>query len=61
MRVGARWTWCASAGILSLLVPGAARAAGDADVTDLLYRLFNFALLGGVLIYFARTPVRDFL
>ncbi len=62
MRVGARWTWCASAGILSLLLPGAARAAGDADagVTDLLYRLFNFALLGGVLIYFARTPVRDF-
>ncbi|MFP8877521.1 MAG: ATP synthase F0 subunit B [Myxococcota bacterium] len=60
MRVGARWQWCA--GVLSLLLAGAARAAdgGDTGVTDLLYRLLNFALLGGVLIYFARTPVRDF-
>ena len=60
MRVRARWQCCA--GVLSLLLAGAARAAdgGDTGMTDLLYRLLNFALLAGVLIYFARTPVRDF-
>ena len=55
--------WQASTCSASLLVAGAARAAsggGETASSDLFYRRLNFALLAGVLFYFARKPVLDF-
>ena len=47
--------------LLVALAPSAARAAeGSGSVANLLWSALNLAILVGVIVYFARKPIRDY-
>lgn len=50
----------ATAALLLAALPAHAESGGHGGVRDLLFSALNFALLIGVLVYFARTPIADF-
>jgi F-type H+-transporting ATPase subunit b len=60
MRRAARAALPAAAALLLASVAQAAEGEHHASLEDLLYALFDFALLIGVLVYFARKPLVTF-
>ncbi len=58
MSTGARFTTALAA---ALLLPSTAFAAEGAALGELLWQSFNLALLVGIVVYFARTPLRQLM
>jgi len=49
-----------TAALALVALPAHAEGGGHGGVRDLLFSVFNFVLLIGVLVYFARKPITDF-
>ncbi|HEY8153096.1 MAG TPA: F0F1 ATP synthase subunit B [Myxococcota bacterium] len=53
-------TALATAALVLMALPAHAEGGAHGGARDLFYALLNFALLIGVLLYFARKPISDF-
>ncbi len=50
---------CVGVAALFVLAPGTAYAAEGGALSEVLWHAFNLSLLLGVIVYFARTPLRE--